>query len=107
MVHVQELDLFVTVMLLEETPANLSLGKLCEDHGYTYYWRPAVKNHISQKMARISIAIFRTTYNSFSTSSSQDSEFDVSRFTENPVPERSGRMSEELRGNPAAKTSRN
>ena len=29
-VHVKELDLFVTVMLLEETPAVLSLGKLCE-----------------------------------------------------------------------------
>ena len=27
MVYVKELDLFVTVMLLEETPAVLSLGK--------------------------------------------------------------------------------
>ena len=34
-VYVKELDLFVKVMLLEETPAVLSLGKLCEDHGYT------------------------------------------------------------------------
>ena len=33
-VYVKQLDLFVTVMLLEETPAVLSLGKLCEDHGY-------------------------------------------------------------------------
>ena len=32
-VYVRELDLFVTVMLLEDTPAVLSLGKLCEDHG--------------------------------------------------------------------------
>ena len=32
-VYVKELDLFVTVMLLEDTPAVLSLGKLCEDHG--------------------------------------------------------------------------
>ena len=30
--NVNELDLFVTVMLLEETPAVLSRGKLCEDH---------------------------------------------------------------------------
>ena len=30
-VYVEQLDLFVTVMLLEETPAVLSLGKLCED----------------------------------------------------------------------------
>ena len=28
-IYVRELDLFVTVMLLEETPAVLSLGKLC------------------------------------------------------------------------------
>ena len=34
-----------------------------------------------------------------SSSSSQDSVFDVGRYTENPVPERSGSMSEELRGN--------
>ena len=32
-VYVRESDLFVTVMLLEDTPAVLSLGKLCEDHG--------------------------------------------------------------------------
>ena len=31
--NVKELDLFVIVMLLEETSAVLSLGKLCEDHG--------------------------------------------------------------------------
>ena len=34
-VYVKELDLFVTVMVLEETPTVLSLGKLCDDHGYT------------------------------------------------------------------------
>ena len=33
-------------------------------------------------------------------SSSQDSVFDVSRYTENPVPERSGSTSGELRGDP-------
>ena len=36
--NVKELDIFFTVMLLEESPAVLSLGKLCEDHGYTYHW---------------------------------------------------------------------
>ena len=34
-VYVKELDLSATVMLLEETPAVLSLEKLCEDHRYT------------------------------------------------------------------------
>ena len=32
-VFVHDLSQFVTVQLLEETPAVLSLGKLCEDHG--------------------------------------------------------------------------
>ena len=35
---VKELDLLVTLKLLEDTPAVLSLGKLCEDHGYSYEW---------------------------------------------------------------------
>ena len=34
-VCVKELDFFVTMKLLEDTPAVLSLGKLCEDHGYS------------------------------------------------------------------------
>ena len=34
-VHVKQLDLFVKVVLLEETPTVLSMGKLCEDHGRT------------------------------------------------------------------------
>ena len=34
-VYVLDLDIFVTVQLLDDTPAVLSLGKLCEEHGYT------------------------------------------------------------------------
>ena len=37
-VHVKELHLFVTVKLLEDTPAVLSLGKLCEGHGCSHHW---------------------------------------------------------------------
>ena len=37
-VYVHDLDLFVTVQILDDTPAVLSLGKLCEEHGYTYGW---------------------------------------------------------------------
>ena len=42
-VYVSGLDLFVTVMLLEDTPAVFSLWKLCEDHGYTYHWTSGQK----------------------------------------------------------------
>ena len=34
-VYVRELDLFVTVGHLENTPTVLSLGKLCEELGYS------------------------------------------------------------------------
>ena len=39
----KELDLFVTVKLLEDTPAVLSLGKLCQDHGYSFEWTSGQK----------------------------------------------------------------
>ena len=45
-VHVYELDLFVTVQLLKDTLAVLlSLGKVCEEHGYTYEWVSGQKSH--------------------------------------------------------------
>ena len=62
-VYVRDLDLFVTVMLLEDTPAVLSIGKLCEDHGYNYHWTSGQKPHLI-KMAEKSIAMRRTTYHS-------------------------------------------
>ena len=48
-VHVKQLDLFVKVVLLEETPAVLSLGKLCEDYRYTYHWISGQKTTSHQK----------------------------------------------------------
>ena len=64
-VYVRELDLFVTVMLLEDTPAVLSHGKLCEEFGFVTI-EPVVNNHISSKMAGKSIATQRTKYPSLS-----------------------------------------
>ena len=37
-VFVHDLNQFVTVQLLEETLAVLTLVKLCKDHGYSYEW---------------------------------------------------------------------
>ena len=45
-VHVKDLDLFVTVQLLEDTPPVLSRGKLCEDEGYSYGWNGGQKPHL-------------------------------------------------------------
>ena len=37
-VYVHDLGIFVTVQLLEDTPAVLSLGNLCEEHEYSCEW---------------------------------------------------------------------
>ena len=37
-VYVKELDMFLTMKVFENTPAILSLGKLCDEHGYSYEW---------------------------------------------------------------------
>ena len=35
-VYVKELDIFLPVKVLDNTPAVLSLGKLCDENGYSY-----------------------------------------------------------------------
>ena len=47
-VFVHDLNLFVTVQLLDETAAVLSLGKLCEDHGYCYGWVSGQKPRLTK-----------------------------------------------------------
>ena len=37
-VYVKELGIFLTMKVLENTPAVLSLGKLCDENGYSYEW---------------------------------------------------------------------
>ena len=56
-VHVKQLDLFVTVMLLQETPAVLSVGNLCKEHGYTYHWTSGQKPHLIKNGTRINCNI--------------------------------------------------
>ena len=48
-VYVKELDIFLTMKVLENTPAVLSLGKFCDENGYSYEWinGQKKKNHIS------------------------------------------------------------
>ena len=51
-VHVKEFDLFMTVRLLEDTPDVLSLGKLCQDHGYSYEWTRSQKPQLVKDGSR-------------------------------------------------------
>ena len=37
-VYVKELEIFLTMKVLDITPAVLSLGKLCDKNGYSYEW---------------------------------------------------------------------
>ena len=54
---VKELELLVRVMRLEETPAVLSLGNLCEDHGCTSHWTSGQKPHLTKNGKRIDCKI--------------------------------------------------
>ena len=53
----RDLNLFVTVQLLEETPAVLSLGKLCEDRGYSYEWVSGQKPPLTKEEKTIACKI--------------------------------------------------
>ena len=103
-------------MLLEETPAILSLETLCEDHGFSYHWTSGQKPHLIRNgksidcnisnyvpfvVPGLSASSSSTTPSLTSSSSSlKDSVFDVDRYNENPETERSGSASGELRGDP-------
>ena len=109
----QRIGLFVTVMLLEETPAVLSLGSSARIMGFPTTG-PAVKNHISPERARELIAIYQTMDHSLSLVFLRvplqrprllhhHLHHGIPNLTsadtpKNPVTERSGITSEEQRG---------
>ena len=52
-VYVKELDIFLTLKVLENTPAVLSLGKLCDENGHSYEWINGRKPHLIKDGIRI------------------------------------------------------
>ena len=52
-VYVKELDIFLTMKVLEDTPAVLSLGKRGDGHGYSYEWINGQKRHLIKNGIRI------------------------------------------------------
>ena len=52
-VYVKELDMVLTLKVLENTPAVLSLGKLCDENGYSYEWINGQKSHLIKNGIRI------------------------------------------------------
>ena len=52
-VYVKELDIFLKMKVLENTPAVLSLGKLCDENEYSYEWINGQKPHFIKDGIRI------------------------------------------------------
>ena len=52
-VYVKELDIFLTMKVLDNTPAVLSLGKLCDENGYSCEWINGQKPHLIKNRIRI------------------------------------------------------
>ena len=52
-VYVKELDIFSTMKVLDNTPAVLSLGKLCDENGNSYEWINGQKPHLIEDGIRI------------------------------------------------------
>ena len=52
-VYVKELDILLTMKVLDNTPAVLSLGKLCDENGYSYEWINGQKPHLIKDGIRI------------------------------------------------------
>ena len=52
-VYVKELDIFLTMKVLENTPAVLSLGKLSNENGSSYEWINGQKPHLIKDGMRI------------------------------------------------------
>ena len=111
-VYVRELELFVTVVLLEDTPTVLLLGKLCEDHGYTYHWTSGQKPQLIKTGRKIECntvncvpfvvpGLSTSSSSSYSPTSPTSSSQDTVITTEYPATERSESMSESVRGNPS------
>ena len=57
-VYVKELDTFLTMKVLDNTPAVLSLGKLCDENEYSYEWINGQKPHLIKNGIRIICNIF-------------------------------------------------
>ena len=105
-VNVYDLDLFVAVQVLEDTPAVLSLGKLCEEHGYTYERASSEKPHLTKQGKKIlcktenvvPLVVPGLSSNSGTSSSSTSPPQDSPSTSSSPATERSDDQAQEKEG---------
>ena len=64
-VYVKELDIFLTVKVLENAPAVLSIGKLCDENTYSYEWINGLKPRLVKKTGFGYSATRRTSFRSW------------------------------------------
>ena len=96
-------------MFFEETPAVLAFKKLCKDYGFSNHWISGQNPHLTWSGNRIVYHVWFLVYQRVLPQLHlhllhhhlhyRILFFDESRYTENPVSERSGSTSEELRRN--------
>ena len=99
-VYVYDVDLFVTVPLLQDTPAVPSLGNLCEEHGYTYEWASCQKPHLTKQWKKtlcktgnvVPLVVLGLSSNSGTSSSSTSPPQDPSSTSSSPASERSDEL---------------
>ena len=100
----------MTVMLLEDTLAVLSLGKHCEELGYSYHWTSGQEPHLIKNGRKINcntanyvpfVVLGPSASSSPSSSriSPTSSSQEIVTPTEHPASTRSENMSEEVQGN--------
>ena len=107
--NVREFGLFVKVMLLEDTPLVLSLGKHCEDHVYDYYWTSGQKPQLIKHGRKIDCitancvlvvvpGLSRSSSSSSSLTSPSSSSQEAVTPLQHPASIRSENVSDEVRG---------
>ena len=97
--------------VLEDTPAVLSLGKLCDEHGYSYEWINGQKPHLikngigiqcnTENFVPIVVLGLSTTSSSSSTSTpTTPSGQEIEHADHHPAIESSASVDRQARGHP-------
>ena len=84
-IYVKELDIVLTMKVLENTPAVLSLGKLCDENGNSYEWINN-QNHISLKTGFGYNVTRRTSFRSWFQASRQEPNHPTSSSSSSTSP---------------------
>ena len=110
-VSVKELDIFLTMKLLEDTPGVISLGKLSDEQGYSYEWINGQKPHLTQNGVRIQSntenfvpvvapGLCATPSSSSTSTSTIPSRQDIDHSDHHPAIESSESVDRQARGDP-------